>query len=212
MKNYISLLALLPITASASEFSYKNLSIGYLNGSAELPSSYLGAAQDLDIEGFQIDGQYEIANNFFGFISYQDGDISLNTVGSVDLTAFTAGLGGYVPLGEHVDLQYGVGYRYSNWEASGFPDQSIGHITANIGLRWSPVEWLEFHPSITQYIPVVDDDFLGAVQATYLDARLYVTASETFQPFIGVTCNLQEDSKNITGNLVVFQAGMRLSF
>ena len=212
MRNYISLLALLPFTASASEFSYTNFSAGYLNGSAELPSLYLGAAQDLDIEGFQIDGQFEIANNFFGFASYQDGDISLNAIGSLDLTALTAGLGGYMPLGQNVDLQYTVGYRYSNWEASGFSDQSIGHITANVGIRWSPVEWLEFHPSITQYIPVNDDDLLEAVQVTNLDARLFITASETFQPFIGVTYNIQEDSDNIVGNLVIYQAGMRFSF
>jgi hypothetical protein len=212
MRTYISLLALLPFTASASEFSYKNFSIGYGNGSAELPSLYLGAAQDLDIEGFQIDGQFEIANNFFGFISYQDGDISLDTVGSLDLTALTAGLGGYVALGENVDLQYSVGHRYSNWEASGFSDQSIGHINANIGIRWSPVEWLEFHPSITQFIPVNDDDLLEAAQGTYLDARLFVTAGETFQPYIGVTYNIQADSDNIFKDLVMYQVGMRFSF
>ena len=212
MKKYIYLLALLPVTASAAEFSYKNFSIGYLNGSAELPASYLGAAQGLDLEGFQIGGQFEIANNFFGNISYQDGDISLDNVGSLDFRSITAGLGGYVPLCGQVDLQYGVSYHYSDWDAGGGLDQSIGHITAHAGLRWSPVDWMEISPSITHYFPVNDDDLLKAAQATYLEARIYITASETFQPFVGVSYNIQEDSDNIVGNLELFQAGLRVSF
>lgn len=212
MKKYIPLLALLPVTASAADFSYTNFSIGYLNGSAELPASYLGAAQDLDLEGFQIDGQFEIANNFFGSFSYQDGDISLNAVGSLDYRAITVGLGGYVPLGAPVDLLYGLNYRYSDWDAGAGLDQSIGHITAHVGLRWSPVEWLEVNPFITHYFPVSDDNLLQAAQATYLEARLYITASEMFQPFVGVSYNIQEDSDNITGNLELFQAGLRISF
>lgn len=212
MKKYLPLLSLLTVSATAADFSYKNFSVGYLNGSADLPASYVGSAQNLDIDGFQIDGQYEIANNFFGFVSYQDAEISLDTVGSVDLAAISAGVGSYVALGEHLDFQYSVGYRYSSFETSGGIDQSVGHITANIGLRWSPVEWLEFSPSITHYFPVADDDLLKATQATYFEARFYITASEMFQPFIGVTYNIQEDSKNITSNLELFQAGLRFSF
>ena len=73
MKKYTLLLALLPLTATASEFSYKNFSLGYLNGSGELPQNVataLGTNQDLDLEGFQIDGQFELAPNFFGFLSF----------------------------------------------------------------------------------------------------------------------------------------------
>lgn len=126
MKKHTLFLALLPMTVTASEFSYKNFSIAYLDGSAELPgyvADFLGSDKDLDLEGFQIDGQFDFTDNFFGFASYQDGEISLDDVGSLDSRAFTAGLGGYASFCEQADLHYGVGYRYSEWDAGGGLEQ-----------------------------------------------------------------------------------------
>lgn len=122
------------------------------------------------------------------------------------------GLGGYLPLGEQVDLFYTVGYFHQEWDAGNQLEQDIGHIAASIGIRWSPIDWLEFNPKVTHYFPVSDDDFLEAVQSTNLEARIYITASEMFQPFVGVTYNIQEDSDSLIGNLELFQAGVRLSF
>ena len=116
-----------------------------------------------------------------------------------------------MPFSNEAHPQYSVGYRHSEWEIGGF-DQEIGHITANVGIRWSPVEWLELHPSITHYFPVNDDDFLEASGGTSADLRIYVTASEMFQPYAGVSYNLQEDSGTIPGDLALFQVGLRVSF
>lgn len=84
MKTYTFLLSLLALPVSASDFSYKNFSVGYLDGSAKLPgdvADFLGSEKDLDVEGLQVDGQLEFTNNFFGFASYQDGDIGLRDFG-----------------------------------------------------------------------------------------------------------------------------------
>ena len=215
MKKIITISALLCAAASASEFSYTDVGINYATGSAELPNSvsdFFGIGKDLDVDAVQAEARFQIAEGFYGYLNYDNANIEVEDVGlDFDYWAVTAGMGGHCPLAECLDLYYGVGYRYSSLGIDD-DDQSLGHIRLHAGLRWAPVSWLEVNPSLIYDIGVKDDDFLEAINVTYVNLNLYLTSFEHVQPFVGGTLEIQSSSDNLVGDLALFKAGIRFDF
>lgn len=111
--------ALLCAAASASQFSYTGVEVNYASGSAELPNDitdFFGIGGDLDIDAIQVEGRFQIAEGFYGYLNYDNANIGVSDVG-IDFNnwAVTAGMGGNCALADSLDLYYGAGYRYSSW-------------------------------------------------------------------------------------------------
>lgn len=215
MKKLITISALLCAAATASEFSYTGLEINYATGSAVLPddiTSFFGINEDLDIDAIQVEGRLQFAEGFYGYLNYDNANIEVEDVGfDFDYWAITAGMGGHCSLAESLDLYYGAGYRYSTFEVDEI-DESIGHIRLHAGLRWAPVSWLEVNPSLIYNIGAKDDEFLEAINVTYVNLNLYLTNFEYVRPFVGGTIELHGSDENLLGDLAVFKTGIRFDF
>jgi hypothetical protein len=217
IKKSLLLAPLLAATAAASDFSYTQLDLGYLNGSAELPNSFTGGGfvdDDLDIEGLFIGGRYEITNNFFAYAKFEDGEIELDTIWGgtdIDTMRIEAGLGGHVSIASCADFYYSVGYKFTELDDGANP-QRLGNIDVLVGIRWAPATWLEVNPYISHSFGVDDDDALDAVDVTTAGLNLYVTAYERVQPFAGVSVELDSSRDNFVSDLVLFSGGLRFSF
>lgn len=215
MKKIITISALLCAAASASEFSYTDVGINYATGSAELPNdvtNFFGIGEDLDVDAIQVEGRFQIAEGFYGYLNYDNANIEVEDVGlDFDYWAVTAGMGGHCPLAESLDLYYGAGYRHSSWGIDDI-DESIGHIRLHAGLRWAPASWLEVNPSLVYDIGVKDDEFLEAINVTYVNLNLYLTSFECVRPFVGGTLEIQSSDENLVGDLALFKAGIRFDF
>lgn len=215
MKKIITISALLCAAASASEFSYTDVGINYATGSAELPnfvSDFFGIGKDLDVEAVQAEARFQIAEGFYGYLNYDNANIEVEDVGlDFDYWAVTAGMGGHCSLAESLDSYYGAGYRYSSLGIDDY-DQSLGYIRLHAGLRWAPVSWLEVNPSLIYDIGVKDDDFLEAINITYVNLNLYLTSFECVRPFVGGSLELQSSDDNLVGDLALFKAGIRFDF
>lgn len=219
MKKVLLLTSLLTASAMATDFNYTNIDLGYLNGNADLPtqfSSLLGLDDDLDVEGFFVNGRVEIAENFFGYARYENGDIRADGLGGghldVDIWRVEAGLGGALPLCDTLDVYYGVGYKYTDLDFGSLGSQNLGSIELHVGLRWAPASWIELNPYLGHSIGVDDDDVLEAVDVTTIGLNVFVTAFEHVQPFAGINYELDSSSDNIVKDQVLYSAGLRFSF
>lgn len=215
MKKGLLLAPLLAASAYASDLSYTHFDIGYSNGKAELPFSAPGFDNDLDIEGLFISGRYEITNNFFAYASFEDGEIdpddSFIFNGDIDTMRVEAGLGAYYGIADCADVYFTVGYKYSELD-DGDDAQKLGNIDINLGIRWAAASWLEVNPYVEQSIGVDDDEFLDAVNTTTLGLNLYVTSFQYFQPFVGVSYEVDSSSDNLVEDLLLYSAGFRVAF
>ncbi|GAA5124058.1 hypothetical protein JIN84_12170 [Luteolibacter yonseiensis] len=202
--------ALLSANATASQFSYTHLDLGYLNGSAETPVDEI----DLDLEGFVAKGRIQIAEGFFGYLGYEDGEIETDANGipdeSLDTLRLTAGLGGYGSICDSADVYYGIGYKYTELETSGI-EQELGNIDLHVGIRWAPTSWLEVNPHLEQSFGVSDDD-LDAVDTTTIGLNLYVTAIDYVKPFAGISYELDTSDDSLVEDTLLYSVGLRLSF
>jgi hypothetical protein len=215
IRKSLLLTPLLAATAHASDFSYTQLDVGYLNGNAELPNGSLFGAidNDLDIEGFAIGGRFEVTNNFFVYGNYEDGEIEPDALAGafdIDIWRLEAGIGSYFEIADNADVYFSVGYKHSELDA-GFT-QSVGNVDLLLGLRWAPASWIEFNAYVEHSIGVHDDDFLEAVDVTSAGLNIYVTACQYVQPFVGVSVELDSSDDNLVGDLTLYSAGLRFSF
>lgn len=194
----------------ASEFSYKHLDIGYINGDAEL-GDFLGNA-NLDVEGFFVSGRYEIANNFFAYAQYENGEIRADSIRqSADIWSLEGGIGGYLPLADTVDLYYGFGYKYTDLD-DGTIEQTLGNINLHAGLRWAPAPWVEVNPYLETSIGVHDDDTLEAADASSAGLNLYLTAFDYVHPFVGISWEFDNSSDSVVNDQLLYSVGLRISF
>ncbi len=202
--------ALLAANAMASEFSYTTLDLGYSVGSAETPVDSI----DLDLEGFFVKGRIQIAEGFFGYLGYEDGQIDTDIKGgpneSLDTLRLTAGLGGYASICHSADVYYGVGYKYTELEASGV-EQELGNVDLHLGIRWAATSWLEVNPNVEQSFGV-SDDVLEAVDTTTIGLNLYLTAFDYVKPFAGISYEVASSDDNIVEEPLLYSVGLRLSF
>jgi len=219
MKKVLLLASLLTSSAMATDFNYTNIDLGYMNGQADLPSdfaTFFGFDDDLDVEGFFVNGRVEFTENFFGYVRYENGEIRTNFIGGggfdVDVWSIRAGIGGALPLGETVDVYYGVGYRHTDLDFGFLGDQNLGNVDLHVGLRWAPASWIELNPHLEHSIGVDNDDVLDAVDVTTVGLNVFVTAFEYVQPFAGISYELDSSDDNIVKDQVLYSAGVRFSF
>lgn len=202
--------------ASADDFDYSHITVGYYDGDANLPAdiaNVFGLDRSLDIDGFEIQAQYSANEIFHFFANYQDADISLIGVGSSSINAWAVGFGGHGSINDETDIYWNLAYRHSNFEIDGLLDESFGHIPITVGFRWAPFSWVEFKPAVTHYLPINDGTNLEAAESTVLDLRAYLTDHEiSFQPYIGYLYTLADESGALIGDLNLLHIGCRVSF
>lgn len=219
MKKFLLLASLMITPAMATDFNYTNIDFGYMNGKADLSSpfaTFFGLDDDLDVEGFFVNGRVEFTDNFFGYVRYESGDIRADFIGGghydIDIWTLRAGFGGALPLGETLDVYYGIGYRHTDLDLDVLGSQQLGNIDLHVGLRWAPTSWIELNPHLEHSIAVDDDDLVDAVNTTSVGLNVFVTAFDYVQPFVGINYELDTSSDSTVKDQVLYSAGLRFSF
>ena len=144
-------------TASAADFDYSFLDLGYSRQSHEFVSGG---------NGYQVDGSYAIGSSFFVAADYGHNSFTQDSIPAFTYTNHDYHLGGgyHLSLAASTDLiaraQYGRTYLDFEVGPFSFPMNHPGY-DAGLGLRIAPIEALEIEAFL-------DHDTLGWDQKTFI--------------------------------------------
>ena len=143
----ISLILAFSASASADDFDYNFLSLGY--GSVDFDD--LGA----DGDGFTIGGSYAMTDSYYAFFNYNAASLDLD----IDTTLWGAGFGYHRALSDTVDLVAELAYvsvEVDIPQAGSFDDSGLG---LSVGFRFAQSDKLELNAGINyvDYGDIGDD-------------------------------------------------------
>lgn len=149
--------ALLALSASATaqEFDYNFLSLGYQRATLD------NGAFDVDGDGIGLNGSLEINESFFvfggyGMTEYEEAGIE------VDADTLRIGLGWHTALSNEVDFTAGLSYEYIDLSALGVSVDDNG-IGLGVGLRYAASDTIEINGGVdyVDYSDGGDDTTFG---------------------------------------------------
>lgn len=136
---FTALLAL-SFAASADEFDYNYLNVGYQRMTLD------DGSFDVDGDGFGIGGSFEITESFFLSASYGMAEFEEQGV-TVDFDTWSAGLGWHTPLSDTIDFVSTLSYERVEASALGFSADDDG-FGLGVGLRFAASEAVEINGGI----------------------------------------------------------------
>ena len=132
----ISLILAFSASASADDFDYNFLSVGY--GSINFDGG-------LDGNVFSLGGSYAVTDSYYAFFDYNAGSLDAG----IDTTGWNAGFGYHRALSDKVDLVAELAYVYSELDipqAGSFDDSGLG---LGVGFRFAQSDKLELNAGIS---------------------------------------------------------------
>ena len=132
----ISLVLAFSASASAEDFDYNFLSLGY--GSVDFDD--LG----VDGNGFTIGGSYAMTDSYYAFFNYNAASLDLD----IDTTLWGAGFGYHRALSDQVDLVAELSYEYVEFDIPLTPSIDDTGLGLAVGVRFAQSEKLELNAGI----------------------------------------------------------------
>lgn len=175
MKYTLSTAVLLALAspAFADGLSYNYLEAGFAQ--IDLDDDIV----DVDGDGFEIGGSFEVGDQLFVFADYGSADFDFG----VDLDQLSVGLGFHTPLSNNADFVAKIAYVSAEVSAFGFSADEDG-FGASIGLRGKPSERVE----LEGFIDYVD---LGDGDDTSVSGAAWYEFTEAFA--VGLNVGLGDD-------------------
>jgi len=196
-KILVSVLALTAIATTAqaetSPFSYNYIQLGYING------DYKTGGSKLDFNETEFSGSLSLTDNFYLTASYSDGEIKVGP--KADISGYSLGVGGRLPLGGATDFVGGISYAKSKVKFQGVTESESGY-GISVGIRHLLSEQLELEAGVGIVDAGGDSD-----RVTSLSAGLRYRVAKGFSMGLGYGVL---DSKEADAN--GFQLSLRAEF
>jgi long-subunit fatty acid transport protein len=144
----IILLLAFSASASAEDFSYDYVFLGY--GNVELDSV------NVDGNGYSLGGSYGFTDSIHGFASYETADLDF----SVDTTRYNFGVGYNTSVSDAVDMFARLSYEYLEFDVPGVGSVDDSGYGLSVGARFAASAKLELDAAVN-YVDYGDGDDTG---------------------------------------------------
>ena len=180
----IALLAL-ATPALAETPSYNFIQAGYVE--VDLDGGF-----DVDGDGFNVGGAFEIGDNFFGFASYQDAGFDFG----IDVSTLQVGFGYHTGLTDNTSFFFRAGYAEGDVSISGFGSADDSGYAAGIGVRSNVSDLIELALEVG-YLDLGD-----GVDGTAVGGQIWFNVTDNFA--LGVNASAGDDETSYGAGLRVY--------
>jgi hypothetical protein len=135
---FFTALLALSASATAQEFDYNYLSIGYQQ--IDIDDGLFNA----DGDGFGIKGSFEVSESFYLFAGYTAAELE----SIVDVDEISAGVGWHTPLSDRMDFLAELSYESLELSASGFGSAETDGFGVLAGLRFRASDAVEVNGGV----------------------------------------------------------------
>lgn len=178
------LLLLLTFPAMAQGPSFNFVEVGYI--SAEID---VGNGVDVDGDGYDLGGSFEIGEKTFVFVGYADIGFDF----SVDLKQLQVGLGWHTAITQTADIFARVAYVDAEISARGFGSVDESGYGLGIGVRNDVSDLIELYGEIA-YVDLGSD-----ADSTAFGAGIYFNITEAFALGLGASFEDDATSYGVSG-------------
>lgn len=175
--------------AMAEQPSYNFLQAAYQRVEIDLG----GILGDVDGDGYQVGGSFEIGESMYFFADYADAGLDFN----VDSSQIKAGFGFHHGISANTDFFANLAYVKAELELGGIGSADENGYGVAIGVRSNVSDTVELELSVS-YVDLGDD-----IDSTSVDGRFWFDVTDTFA--LGLGAGVDDD-------VTTYEAGMRWYF